>query len=119
MLTILSNSKKRCDDTDTDTVRPQYQDAVRAILDESGLQDVILNVRILRCFQNKLTQLLEKKSVASRKGGKQMQTFLKTLQASKPYKFTYFFHETDKLKFYTKNQALTTEKEGLQKSLMH
>ena len=117
MFTIVSNSKKTCHDTDTDTVKPQYHDAVQAILDESGLQDVILNSRILRCFQNKLTQLLQKKRIASRKGGKQMQTFLKTLLESKPYRFTYFLHETDKLKLYTKNKALTTEKEGLQKKL--
>ena len=115
MYTVVNNSKKRCGETDTEM--PQYYDNIREILDRSGLNDVMLTNRILRCFQTKLTQLLQKKRISSKRGGKQLHKFIDSLRKSKPYEIKIYVNETEKLRLHELTKDLIKEKTQLEQKV--
>ena len=81
------------------------------IFDESGLTDICLNERIVKCVRLKIKALLDQGKLAARKGGKQLKQFTEKLKAAKAYQLMIYLNETDKAK-------LRAEKHKLQQQLV-
>ena len=97
-------------DDNSDGNSPLYN-IVREILDQSGLEDVIINSRIIKDIDTQIRKVLNLGKKAMKSGGKCFKALVTKWQSGKNnYKFKVYFHETDKVKMKTEIEQLKAEK---------
>ena len=97
-------------DDNSDGNSPLYN-IVREILNQSGLEDVILNSRIINNIDTQITKVLNVGKKAMKSGGKCFKALVTMWQSGKNnYKFKVYFHETDEVKTKTEIEQLKAEK---------
>ena len=88
---------------------------VRKILDQSSLEDVIINNRIIECFQSKIKELIKKGKNATKQGGASFKRLISKWQSgTKQYNFKVYFSETSKIGLHRNINKLKAEKRKLE-----
>ena len=91
---------------------------VRKILDQSSLDDVIINNRIIECFRSKIKELIKKGKNATKQGGASFKRLISKWQTgTKQYNFKVYFSETSKIGLHRNINRLKAEKRKLESDI--